>query len=243
MSFTLKIQWEPSRSKQLKEVLRIANRFSDFETDPYLLTIQDADELFGFWDDFSYLWHTVTKWRGARVWYNKKAIFPINNSPYYKLQDIYRCFYQGCKNEVDKTGYCNFSNWGCRQLRSVARGINWNSLGELRWYRFGHFEQEHIFRVDKDKIRRLLEEEADMKMLQICPQFLIEAIEVDLETIPDTIYIDEIYWGIEFGTDYDSHGPVRVPKHPIPLREDADIESRKIKLIKPRHTGGEYSLN
>jgi hypothetical protein len=208
MEFSIEIHFLPSRSKAYPDVLKHARLFFQFSDNPNILKITDVDELFGRWDDFSIVIFNATKWAGTNVFFCGKPVLPYRNDFFYTLQETKTC-YSNFQIVCDKEGFCMAAPWGCHRIKSLEKKIT--GLYGNFWYRYGHFLNEDTWAVDKERILKILTEEAKLKMLDICPGFDVERIRHSVNKLPEMINLDE-NWEIEYKADITSDGMFMVPE-------------------------------
>lgn len=210
----IEIRFKKSTSKTYKDVMRHCRRFEGFtEGEMNVLKIPDAESLFTQWKDFNRIFHSARRWVGFTVYFNETALVPykVESDWFFSVQDIYNC-YRHYKTSYDKEGYCNDGGcWGCKMLKSIERYIQPSFWPYNYWYKYGYFSDAVTWVVDKEKILRVLKEEASHKHLSFCPVFNEMVIEPFVESLPDRIHVDDKNWRIQYVTDYLEDGPVSIP--------------------------------
>lgn len=209
-NFSISIQFPVSRSKSYRDVIKNAKLFSDFSQNPNILKITDIGEIFGRWDNFSFVIFNTTKWAGTNVFFCDKPLLPYKNEFFYKLLDLKHCFKE-YTNSFDKIGFCTESDWGCKRLKNLTRYFGSYAFFLTNpWYKYGRFIDENTWLIDKNKIYEVLTEEVSMKIVDSCPAFKVERIMDCINKLPNQIKIDE-NWAIEYKTDFLEKGRIQIP--------------------------------
>lgn len=207
--FSLEIHFPVSRSKNYQSVLKNARLFFGFTENPNILRINDIDELFGRWENFSIVIFGATKWSGTNVFFCGKPVIPYQNEFFYKLLDLKHCYLsrQGC---VDREGHCKSCDWGCRKLTYYSRSIT-RTFTHNCFYKVGHFKDSTTWVIDKEKIIKQLLVESEIRMLDVCPGFSEGNIRDAVKSLTDEIKIDD-NWDVTFKTEIGATGPVNIPE-------------------------------
>lgn len=211
----IKFEFKKSRSSYFKDVIKYARMFDHFAEsteNTYDLTI-DKTELFEKWKYFAPLHHYITKWAGTKVWINNKLIIPYKNDSFYALQEIHYCL-RSYNESYDKNNYCSqdneFIGWGCFRLKSIQKNISsfrWNY-----WYKYGTFNKDNVWVIDKLKIKEILHNEAISRRLDICPCFDFSKILRSIENLPNIIDLTQDKgWQINYTTNFSGSSIVKIP--------------------------------
>ncbi len=235
MPLHIEITFRKSRSKDYPYVLKHARKFIFFNETERKLTITDVEELFSNWENFTVVVHYTKKWAGTIFSYNGKPITPFKSDIFYALQNVKDCHKQYNK-AFDKEGYCDEADWGCHRLDSVSRFLDRGGYYNY-WYEYGHFDTEDTWKIDKQRIRQTLLEEARLKCLSVCPAFNANKISELLTQLPNELYIDGVKWKKVYKLDYLANGPVRIPveiEHNFDSATDPEyIESKDLYYDEP----------
>lgn len=217
MPTLIKLEFKRSSSKYFAEALRIAKRFSGFakegKSGPYSVEICSMDELLPQWQNFSELHMKVAHWAGTKVFFNdKRVIYTGNrNDFFYYLLDIKQC-YKNYLTDPYKSLYCSEGDFGCSLFRSLNRRIIKFSRGYVNYYKHGHFKNSTTWAIDKDKIKQILTDEAEIRLLCACPAFKIDSIYPFIAMLPDEIKLDPENWEISYEREYTENGFALIPK-------------------------------
>ncbi len=192
MPFSLEIRFKKSTSKSYPEALRFLKKFSNIvmaESDDQenAVTISQ-DEFIEKYRKVNELWSLVGNWKNSRVLINGEASEFLNLNIY---STVFGC-YEKYKSAVIQEEHChlhgNKEGWGCKLLTEVNRYLPENYWGRDKyWYHFGHFESEAIWKIDKEKIRTILQRETDLKKVSLCPIFNATRIDTIINDLPNQI--------------------------------------------------------
>ncbi len=191
MSLHIKLTFNKSRSKDFATVLKHCRYFDHFwETPGHKLEIVSLEELYQKWESFNLVYYYTRKWAGTSFSYNGTEY--RKNDMFYTIQDLKRCYKEYREDHNDRQEFCDTFEWGCSRLKSVSKEIN-HSFGPF-WYDYGYFVDENRWRVDKDRIREVLMDEAKKTCAVDCPLFNEGLMNYCLFNIPDEIFIDGVKW-------------------------------------------------
>jgi hypothetical protein len=230
----IEIQFLKSRSKNYPDVVKHAGLFFDFTAgENNILKIDNIQELFGRWDDFSIVIFGATKWAGTNVFFCGKPVLPYTNDFFYLLLDVKNCYDNFSKDIA--LSFCTDSNWGCRQLKNIKRYLNEINPYRLTWYNFGSFSDKNTWRIDKVKLLAVLKNESEGRMCSHCPAFFWENISKKVNSLPDEIKAGE-HWEILYQLDHNVNGPANIaigvtpvirdqPTKIVPIQEDFDFDN------------------
>lgn len=182
------------------------------------------------------LWELVKGWKTTQLFINDEpsSLIELN-----KLDQILVCSQQRDQSILPEE-YCNNGQndydqnkyFGCKRLDSVIREVgpfdNYYYRDDFQnvWYRYGRLDrEENTFYVDKERIKKMLLNEAKQKMVTACPFFEERLLVNMVEELPSEIDITD---NEEFFLDED--GPVPT------IRTKEEMENRQ----KER---GRYSLS
>ena len=95
-------------------------------------------------------------------------------------------------NEVVGNHCFTFNGWGCNNLEEIAlrNTERYYSRHKYYWYEFGRYI-DGVWKVDKNRMKEKLEEEAQRKNLSLCSFFDIDRVFGVIENLPDEIIVDE----------------------------------------------------
>ena len=94
-------------------------------------------------------------------------------------------------NEIVGDHCLALDGWGCNYLEEIAyNNDEYSYRNKYYWYEFGFFK-DNTWMIDKDRIKRILEDEAERKHLFFCRFFDLEKINKEVEKLPDRIEVDE----------------------------------------------------
>ncbi|HMY85198.1 MAG: 26S protease regulatory subunit [Saprospiraceae bacterium] len=211
MNKDFEIKFGKSTSSKYQNAVNIAKKFSDFtalDGQSYVNIIKaDSEEIYNKYKTFENLYSIIYGWKSTVFTYKGQEIDPYNFFQQFNL--ILKCSKE-YENSVVKETYCNLSNtlegWGCKHLTDIKRHLDsddhYYSSTEY-WYRFGNFESEKVWKVNKALIKEHLKKEAKNKRIEHCPIFSIEKVFKVIDELPDTINLGEgSSWEIEYKEDF-----------------------------------------
>lgn len=205
------IRFGKSTSSNYQTAINSAKKFSDFTPLDDISSVNivrtDSAELFKKYKTFENLYSIICGWKSTSMMYKGKEIQPYNFFP--QFNQVIKCS-KSYENSVVKETYCNISNslegWGCKFLSEIKKNLDSNSYyysSTKYWYKFGNFESEKVWKVNKELIKEHLRQEVENKKIDHCPIFSIDKILNEVDTLPDTIRIEEgANWEIEFKEDF-----------------------------------------
>ncbi len=88
--------------------------------------------------------------------------------------------------------------WGYSELKAVNRylpatEVDWHK--GLYWFQVGAFSGSETWQIDKNQIRAILKQEAEDKLLHLCPSFDFTRTESIINRLPDAIELkDNVNW-------------------------------------------------
>lgn len=241
----IEIEYLKSRSKSYAQVERYAKIFSDFTTGDgrHALRIHTVEEMFTFPSEFFYILQQSAKWVGTIIRYNGTVVLDKPNKMMYKLKDIHQC-YRNYSSSIKKRDFCNQTGNGCRRLEDV----NLNGISGYvfkRWYKFGFFEENNVYKIDKPYIKELVAQDARERMLSLCPAFSLDIINIIIDLLPDTLDLNSGTWMIIYEQILGEKGYMNIPfsvelsdvfPEDVPVYEAPKVE-------KPIHEMSESEIN
>jgi len=207
----IEVTFFKSRSKAFAAVLSHAKCFSSLTKDDnkYTLSLTALEELFEHPSEFIYVLSEATKWVGTTVRYNGILVIDKPKTIPGKIKEVTRCYstYSGAS---DKRIFCNYDGNGCRMLNTV----NLNGIDGFvfrRWYKFGQFKTETKYAIDKACIKEMIEMEAEEKMLDLCPSFNLDLVNIIVDALPDTLDTTTGQWNVVYERILTAEGYSTVP--------------------------------
>lgn len=236
------IKFGKSSSSNYQTAVNIAKKFSDFnhigENSSFNIIRTDSEEIFNKYKTFENLYSIIYGWKTTVMTYKGQEIKPYNF--FHQFNQIIKCS-KDYENSVVKEAYCNISNthegWGCKFLTDIKRHLEndgyYFSLTKY-WYKFGSFESEGIWKVNKALIKEHLKKEVENKKIEHCPIFSIERVLKAVDELPETINLEEgADWEIEYKEDFFG---TTIQRKPIGIKHiSKEGESR-------RHSGATLSI-
>jgi hypothetical protein len=243
----IEIGFFKSRSKVFTSVASQAKCFDGFsEIDgKYSLSLYSLEELFTHPNELIYILGETLRWAGTTVRYNGVIVIDRPTMMAGKIKEILRCYstYSGAS---DKRNFCNSTGNGCRRLENVSlNGIN--SYVFRRWYKFGYFENESKYIVDKPCLKELTAQEAEDRMLNLCPAFSLELVHTIIDLLPDSLDTNNGTWQVVYERILTEKGHILAPfsVELVDVFSD-EVETAPpapIKAEKPIHERSESEIN
>lgn len=237
------IKFGKSSSSNYQTAVNIAKKFSDFNLIGDNSTVNvirtDSEEIFNKYKTFENLYSIIYGWKTTVMTYKGQEIQPYNF--FHQFNQIIKCS-KGYENSVVKETYCNISNtlegWGCKFLTDIKRHLDSDGYyysSTKYWYKFGSFESEKIWKVNKALIKEHLKKEVENKKIEHCPIFSMERVLKAVDELPETINLEEgANWEIEYKEDFFG---TTIQRKPVSIKHiSKDGESR-------RHSGAFFSLS
>lgn len=222
----IEIHFHRSKSKNFRLVLKHASCFSDFSEGKVNILKTESAEIFRLWDDFNIVFHYCKSWSGTTIF--DKGIPVVSDKQksewFYYLQDVKNCHKWYLKS-YDKEGYCNDGGcWGCKRLNSIIRYQTPSFWDINYWYNYGSFVDIRTWKIDKKRIAAILEEEARIKKIDVCPAFLNTMKDEFINELPDYLLIDNFNWKIRYVSDFTKDGTTLVANGIEPVLKEQNIE-------------------
>lgn len=192
------IKFGKSASSNYQTALNIAKKFSNYDlisdSSPFNVIRLDSEEIFNKYKTFENLYSIIYGWKTSIVTYKGQEIQPYNF--FHQFNEIIKCSKEYENSVVNN--HCNISNslegWGCRFLTDIKRHLDsdgYHYSSTKYWYKFGSFESEKTWKVNKALIIEHLRKEVENKKIGHCPIFSIERALKIVDELPETINIDE----------------------------------------------------
>jgi transitional endoplasmic reticulum ATPase len=205
------IKFGKSTSSSYQNALNIAKKFSDFNciNDKSSVNVirLDSDEIYNKYKTFETLYSIIFGWKSTIITYKGQEIQA--NNFFHQFNQIIKCSKE-FENSVVKETYCNISNtvegWGCKFLTDIKKHLGFNGVffsSSTYWYKFGSFESETIWKVNKALIKEHLIKEIEKKNIEHCPVFSRERVLKSVDELPESIDLEEgLNWEIEYKEDF-----------------------------------------
>lgn len=205
------IKFGKSSSGNYQIALNNAKDFLDFkpigDNSTFNVIKTHTEEIYNNHKTFENLLSIIYGWKSTVITYKGQEIQPYNFIN--QFNEVINCS-KGYENSVVKETYCSisqsFEGWGCNFLKDIKRHPNshghYNSSTRY-WYKFGSFESEKIWKINKALIKEHLKKEVENKQLELCPFFLMEKVLNAVDELPETINLEEgASWEIEYEEDF-----------------------------------------
>jgi len=139
----------------------------------------------------------IERWNGVSYYINDEMVFITE---LYNYLRILNCETAEIYDESESDNYCCSGNgWGCRQLGSINLVTDCatfydnstkSSYYAHSWYEYGKFNN-NIWEINKEKILKILTNEAKEQKLELCGKFNLERIRKIVNSLPDTIKVTD----------------------------------------------------
>jgi transitional endoplasmic reticulum ATPase len=218
MDKDFEIKFGKSSSPMYLEAIKMAKKFSDFtpigEISNFNIIRPDKNEIYNKFRVYESLYSLICNWKSTVVTYQNQHIekYTYNNL----LGIIIRCS-KRYQESYDKEHYCNLSpseeGWGCKFLTDMIKHLESNRNyypNRNYWYKFGRFESDKVWKIDKKIIHDYLEREVESRKIYHCPIFSLETAYKYVDQLPDTIDLnlcddwEIVYQEVFQGTDIQS---------------------------------------
>jgi len=224
MSYTIKIKFRKSSSTYYDSALLNSKKFEKFQEaeskkESNVVEIP-SDELQEKVTFFNQLWEIVKGWKGTEIFLNDKIIDPKSLS---EISNITNCYVDYSKAVVQEK-HCKINGekegWSCKLLNSIDRYSNGDSYyynRQNKWYEFGEFISNTVWKINKQKIKDLLTREALLKHLELCPIYNQEKVIDIIDNLPESIDTENSeYWEIKYDENIDGN---IIEKKPIGINK------------------------
>jgi ATP-dependent 26S proteasome regulatory subunit len=204
------IKFRKSRSPRYSEALDLARKFKNHAIEGDLTIIKvESDEIYHMIDTVEKLGDIILGWKESEMnWINNaNGLVP---SQYINI--LINCG-KYREESYNKDTYCFLDEqvvegWHCKKLTEIKRHLPTN-LEEYQhnrntyWFEFGEFcDREYNWKINKEEIILRLHNEANQKLLHICPYFSEDKIKTLVNDLPDIINSIDPEWKInEKSTD------------------------------------------
>lgn len=229
------IKFGKSSSFNYQTTLNLAEQFSDCNLIGDNSTVNiirtDSQEIFSKYKTFETLCSLICGWKSTVITYKGQVIQPHNF--FHNFPQVTNCS-NGYATSVVKATYCNISNsregWSCKFLTDIKRHLDtdsYNYSSTQYWYKFGSFDSETVWRINKALIKEHLKKEVGTKSIAHCPIFSIDRALQTVDDLPETINLDEgTNWEIEYTEDFFGTTIQRKPVSIKHVSKDGDSRRR-----------------
>ncbi len=209
MNFLLKIFFNQKYDDTISDLQNLNK--ADDETASYTL-ITDAERIREHFQDVDVLISRLENVTPEAIYLNDEAI---------NRKDIIRKLENAVSNEQKLRGLrdrqeIDFKEgWGYPQLNGINRYLpdSKSKLIEKKfWFQFGSFISPTTWKIDKNQIHAILKQEAEDKLLMLCPSFDFSVVEGIISRLPDTIDIkDNPSWSVLHSDTVEGSRVIRKP--------------------------------
>jgi AAA+ superfamily predicted ATPase len=193
-SFQIRLIFWHSKSRTIHSVLRNAAAFRGFKrtddpSQPHELVVEAA-EYSERHEQLIKLWETVKNWRGSALMLDGNE---VSLNELRRKGRVLVCN-GSYRVALDQATYCNHDGrnrtWGCRFHKGICLEMPegaWEEEHYKRWYHFGEFESEDVWRIDKAKLKETLAREAALESLELCDVYDAARVNAAVDELPDVI--------------------------------------------------------
>lgn len=234
---TIEIKFGKSTSQNYNAVINLAKQFLNFteshDRNIKSIIVVTAEEASLKLQLLESLVNMIQSWVSTEIVIDNQKIegYKFN----YNLRNTVNC-YQGYHRASLKNMYCSFTGlsqgWGCRLLTKIKLNDNdqyYNPYYEHRpkfWYEYGYFEGINRWIIDKETIKKVLEDDAYETTAKVCSLFSNENIVSRINSLPDYIDLEN---NTEWEIVYESENITGKTKEltPIKIRKKKAIDTSK----------------
>lgn len=179
----LEIVFGKSSSKKYKMIVNTCRKFPFyFENELEHTLVIDYYVLKDYILQIEKVVRDIQSWKSTRFYLGG---IKISSLQFHKALEIFFCSEKKCMNNE----HCMQENgWGCRFLSSVSLRNNYSSIKGY-WYDHGNVIGGQ-WTIDKPSLSAVLSEEAERELCYTCPFFVWEAIQEQVQKLPDNIIVD-----------------------------------------------------
>ncbi len=194
MKFLLKIFFNSQYTDTISDLQKL--NLADDDVSGFTL-ITDAETIRSRFQDLQTLIERLENVEPEAIYINDKPI--TRNELIQKLNKVVE-HEQELRGMRDSSEIDFQEGWGYPQLNAINRYLpeNKSNLVEKKfWFQFGSFISPTTWKVDKNQIHAILKQEAEDKLLMLCPGFDFSVVEGIISRLPDTIDIkDNPAWSV-----------------------------------------------
>lgn len=211
MDFNLLLQFGKSPSPNYEKALKIARSFGSFKpitAERFFNQIElDFDNFKNNHKNILHLWELISGWKTTSTFINGQEI--NFHSFRFHYEGIVRCQDARQRSTMPERHCWNSEKdkgWGCKRLACIARHnmkpYSYSERNKPFWFEFGHFLTKNEWKIDKDKLRKALKNEAQEKHLYFCNIFDFNMVDRSIKALPDVIKLnDSPNWTIRHEVD------------------------------------------
>lgn len=226
---TIEIKFGKSTSQNYNAVINLAKQFLNFteshDRNIKSIIVVTAEEASLKLQLLESLVNMIQSWVSTEIVIDNQKIEAYKFN--YNLRNTVNC-YQGYHRASLKNMYCSFTGlsqgWGCRLLTKIKLNDNdqyYNPYYEHRakfWYEYGYFEGTNRWMIDKETIKKVLQDDAFETTAKVCSLFSIENVVSKINSLPDYIELENSKdWEIVYGSECVAGGtkeliPIKIKK-------------------------------
>jgi len=251
------IKFGKSSSSNYQTAVNIAKKFSDYtpigDNSSINIIRTDSAEIFNKYKTFENLYSIIYGWKSTIISYKGLEIQSYNF--FQQLNQVIKCS-KDYEHSVIKETYCNINHmlegWGCKFLTDIKRHLESDGYyysSTKYWYKFGRFESENIWKVNKSLIKEHLMKEVENKKIDHCPIFFINKLLKAADELPEAIKIEDgANWEVEYKEDFFGTTIQRKPVNIKHISKDGDSRRQGLSfsisdLLKGNDKGGEVKTD
>lgn len=211
------ISFGKSSSANYQNAIELSKKFDNFTelngTNEKHTIITNSAEVKNKFQIFENLYNLINNWKSTIIKLNGDTVDNFNF--FYKYNEIIKCSLEYEKS-TNKDIFCNISQqhegWGCKHLKDIKRHLD-NYYYGTYWYKYGSFENEKKWKINKTLIKEKLYIEIKDKKIDLCPYFYLNKIDKLVEELPDFIDLEnQNLWMIDYVEDFKGSLIVKIPK-------------------------------
>lgn len=144
-----------------------------------------AEDILNSWDAFNAINHYAKSWASFTIIVDDVELrtYMERQKFFYAIQEAKDCYAGMLMFPSGQYEYCR-GDWSCGRLKTI--GVNYFT-SRIMWYQVGTFSSATIFRVDKERIKKIVLDDIRRQRLQACPAFDTAQILERINGLPDEI--------------------------------------------------------
>ena len=195
MSPEIIVKFLKSSSQYFPEIISLCSNFPCF-TKPekkgeYYILATNISEIKERVNSFGSICERLASWKSTKYFLGADE---IKQYSFMKFRSVLQC----CSNSKKRpriNEFCDYCNtgWGCRYLDDILLtddGYSFMDSGKVYWFNYGFYDTNGIWHIDKDRIKKSLEQEIKDKLLGMCDMFQSDNVDRIINGFPDEIDID-----------------------------------------------------
>lgn len=224
--FKITVSFRKSSSIYFEDVLELAKSFDSefkekgsgksvtYEVEAIISPVQKSK-----WQKLNRLFEAVRNWKHSNVTFEGlryKHMGSLQTPMFYvgsciearknRPESLQGIFCRGQSVPDEQEGF-----FGCRQEEGVKCGYIQSSYTDILWFNFGKFSEDYsTYIINKKQISEIIKESTEGSICCYCPFFSWERINEGVESLPDTIKLDDESLFEKKFSEYDHSKPLGI---------------------------------